>query len=232
MNYRKHYDLLISRAQSRTIDGYSEKHHIIPRCMGGADEPSNLVDLTAREHFVAHLILAKIYPHNHGIVHAAKILMGSNNYNNRQFEWVRKLAVETSRKFHTGRKRSKETCERISKSVKGKTKGRKISEEERKNRSLALTGRVFSDDHKRKLSERVFTDSWRKHLSAAQKGKTLSEGAAEKARNSLSDPAIKEKHRLKMIEISSVKQKCPHCGKEVDKRNFTRWHGDKCKHKV
>ena len=231
MNYLPHYERLIERAKTRQIEGYKERHHIIPRCMGGSDDPDNLVDLTAREHFIAHLLLAKMHPTNHAIVHAAKILMGSCNYNNRQFEWVRKLAVETSRTFHTGRKRSPQTCERISKAVKGKTKGRKISEEERRNRSIALTGRVFSEEHKKKLSEREITSEWRKKLSESQKGVPLSPEAANKARNSLSDPQVKEKHRLKMKEIASVKHKCSHCGKEVDMKNFSRWHGDKCKYR-
>jgi len=58
MDYEKHYSLLIKKAQKRgTVDGYKEKHHIVPRCMGGTDDKSNIVELTAREHFVAHLLL-------------------------------------------------------------------------------------------------------------------------------------------------------------------------------
>lgn len=41
--------------------GYTENHHIIPKSMGGTDEPDNLVLLTGREHWVAHLLLFKIY---------------------------------------------------------------------------------------------------------------------------------------------------------------------------
>jgi hypothetical protein len=40
--------------------GYAEKHHIIPRALGGSNHPSNLVYLTAREHFIAHLLLPKM----------------------------------------------------------------------------------------------------------------------------------------------------------------------------
>ncbi|AHY25132.1 homing endonuclease [Pectobacterium bacteriophage PM2] len=113
MNYGLHYEKLISRAKSRILKGYKEVHHIIPRCMGGTDEPDNLVALTGAEHYVAHQLLVKMYPGNHSLAHALKILMGSKNYNNKQFEWVRKKAVETSIAFHTGRKRSKETCAKI-----------------------------------------------------------------------------------------------------------------------
>ena len=46
MNYHNHYYTLIERAKSRILEGYVEKHHIIPKCMGGLDELSNLVALT------------------------------------------------------------------------------------------------------------------------------------------------------------------------------------------
>lgn len=39
---------------------YSEVHHIIPRCMGGSDEKSNLVRLSYRQHFIAHMLLPRM----------------------------------------------------------------------------------------------------------------------------------------------------------------------------
>ena len=41
--------------------GYVEKHHIIPKCIGGSDESSNLAYLTAKEHFVCHHLLTKMF---------------------------------------------------------------------------------------------------------------------------------------------------------------------------
>lgn len=63
MRYALHYDALIRRAQARggMADVYMERHHIVPRALGGGNQKSNLVSLTAREHFVAHLLLARIY---------------------------------------------------------------------------------------------------------------------------------------------------------------------------
>ena len=37
------------------------KHHIVPRHMGGTDEPSNLTELTIEEHAEAHRILYETY---------------------------------------------------------------------------------------------------------------------------------------------------------------------------
>lgn len=63
MNYQRHYDLLIARAQNRAKpDCYTERHHIIPRCMGGGNEKTNIIVLTAEEHFFAHELLIKIHP--------------------------------------------------------------------------------------------------------------------------------------------------------------------------
>lgn len=58
--YSQWYEALITKAQNRTIEGYVEKHHIIPRSFGGNESKSNLVRLTAREHYIAHALLWKM----------------------------------------------------------------------------------------------------------------------------------------------------------------------------
>lgn len=59
MNYQKIYDQIVERAKSRIMDGYMERHHIVPRSLGGSDDITNLVSLTAREHYLCHWLLAK-----------------------------------------------------------------------------------------------------------------------------------------------------------------------------
>lgn len=63
MNYKKVHDQIIDRAKSRILDegNYYERHHVVPRCMGGLDSLDNLVSLTAREHFLIHWLLVEIY---------------------------------------------------------------------------------------------------------------------------------------------------------------------------
>lgn len=62
MNYEKHYNNLIKKALEREIpQGYTETHHIIPKCLGGTNDKDNLVVLTAREHYICHWLLAKQY---------------------------------------------------------------------------------------------------------------------------------------------------------------------------
>lgn len=67
MNYKKLYNNLIETRKNRIMDTYYEKHHIIPKCMGGSNEEDNLIKLTFREHYMAHYILTKIYPNHSGI---------------------------------------------------------------------------------------------------------------------------------------------------------------------
>lgn len=58
--YSRWYFQLMERSFTRTLEGYTEKHHIIPRCLGGSNERSNIAVLTAREHYIAHLLLTKM----------------------------------------------------------------------------------------------------------------------------------------------------------------------------
>lgn len=70
MNYEKIYNQIICRARNRILEGYIEKHHIIPKCMGGTNDKTNLVELTAREHFICHKLLCVIYPNNSKLKYA------------------------------------------------------------------------------------------------------------------------------------------------------------------
>lgn len=61
MNYHKIYYKLITRAENRTIyDDYIEVHHIIPRSDGGNNKKENKVELTPKEHHLAHLCLIRM----------------------------------------------------------------------------------------------------------------------------------------------------------------------------
>lgn len=59
--YTKWYFNIIDVAKSRnSINEYVERHHIIPKCMGGSDMADNLIKLSAREHFICHWLLTKM----------------------------------------------------------------------------------------------------------------------------------------------------------------------------
>lgn len=77
MDYNKHYNLLVEKAKNRELikeEGY-EIHHIIPKCFGGSDEPDNLIKLTYREHFIAHILLYKMQTEKRKIFQMLKAIM-------------------------------------------------------------------------------------------------------------------------------------------------------------
>lgn len=58
--YARVYNSIIERSKLRHLSGYTELHHIVPRSIGGSDDATNLASLTAREHFICHLLLTKM----------------------------------------------------------------------------------------------------------------------------------------------------------------------------
>ena len=71
MTYEKFINnILITRGRHGCNESYYEKHHIIPKCLGGNDEENNLIDLFAREHFIAHKLLANEHPDNDKLIYA------------------------------------------------------------------------------------------------------------------------------------------------------------------
>lgn len=97
MNYQRHYDLLISRAQSRIPIGSIEKHHIIPKCLNGSNDKTNIAKLYPREHYMAHLLLVKIHPKHKGLK-AAIILLSKNTKSGRMYERNRKAFIQSQSK--------------------------------------------------------------------------------------------------------------------------------------
>lgn len=123
MDYKRIYDSIITRAKNRVLTGYTENHHIIPRCMGGCDKPENMARLTAREHYIVHLLLVKIHPNNHKLIFAFNMMCSLNG---RKYEWFRilysitqsascKLGYKTNPNYGmSGKSQSTETRQRIS----------------------------------------------------------------------------------------------------------------------
>lgn len=187
MDYSRHYDRLIERARTRVLDGYVEVHHVIPRCMGGTDEPFNLVQLTAEEHFVAHALLHKMHPLNHKLTLAMGALLRNSRgkRSNKAYGWAkRKLSIALS-EFHTGRVKSAQ--ERANIAAAGRRRApRKFSEQARANMAAARR-RVWeklraAGTHKligqktvatrRANGSYQFSEEWRRNIGQAAKGRT------------------------------------------------------------
>lgn len=65
MNYKKIYDAIILKAKLenrlKNINEYFENHHIIPKSCGGDETKNNKVLLTAKEHYICHYLLIKLF---------------------------------------------------------------------------------------------------------------------------------------------------------------------------
>lgn len=100
MDYRKIYDALMARGLNRIPDGYVERHHILPKCLGGTNDKSNLVALYPEEHFLAHQLLVKLYPKNRQLAKAVTSMCVHKNgkrTTNKCFGWIRRKYAESQR---------------------------------------------------------------------------------------------------------------------------------------
>ncbi len=86
--YYKVFNCIINRALSRGLDKnvlsyYTEKHHILPKCMGGENNDNNYVLLTAKEHILIHMILYRLYfdnnQYNKWLCFAVFVMLNSKN---------------------------------------------------------------------------------------------------------------------------------------------------------
>jgi hypothetical protein len=103
VNYTRIYNQLIERARNRVIKGYAERHHVIPRCMGGADNEDNIVKLTPEEHYLAHQLLLKLHPSHGGLAKAAH-MMCTGRPTNKYYGWVRRKFAEAQSQSIRGHK--------------------------------------------------------------------------------------------------------------------------------
>lgn len=225
MDYQRIYFELVSQKIARV--GYVEKHHILPRCLGGLDNVENLVDLYPEEHYLAHLLLCKIYPGNQKLLYAAMnmstgSLVNNGKRNNKTYGWIRRqyaksmsgdnnpnrrnpeLQKEAAKK-RIGQKRSEQTKARMSAAQKGRT----FTEETKKKMSLAAKNRLpVSEETRAKLSKKSkgrigpwagkqMSEETKAKMSVSQQGKKMSEEAKAKMRIAAK---IREENKRKQRE--------------------------------
>lgn len=228
MDYQRHYNALIERARHRKPAGYVERHHILPRCMGGSDHPSNLVPLTPEEHFVAHQLLVKIHPSNSKLALAALMMTAGKYRTNRLYGWIR-------RRFSIAMSEMPRTAKQMAACHEGRRR-KGTTDEHRLLLSLALSGKAKSETHRQALSiarkNLNYTPELREKL-AANKGKKLTEAQYQAFVLANKGKPLTEEHKNKLRVPKGSQQKvtCPHCGKHGGKSLMLRWHFDNCKEK-
>lgn len=171
--YKKWYYQIINQASDRTLSEYTEKHHIIPKSLGGTNDKKNLVNLTAREHLICHMLLPKMVLGNsyHKMINA---LWAMSKLKNRYHQ----RAPITSRVYE---KLKKDRSAALSEMYKGDNN--------------PFYGKTHSEDTKEKMKGRVVSDTTKELISVQQKerfskmtgtffGKTHSNETKEKIRQS------------------------------------------------
>ena len=194
--YTTWYLSIISNASKKTlVEEYTEIHHIIPKSLGGSNDPDNLVRLTAREHFICHMLLTKMVEGNakQKMIYAWWAMVNQNRpdqqrykVSSRIYNIVREAAARNHRHF----KHSIDSKKRIGSAHKGKV----VTEETRqkmrdiaKNRSLehyakaAETRRknqyTASEETRLKISQaltgrkRILTEEHKKNIAIAARNR-------------------------------------------------------------
>jgi hypothetical protein len=231
MDYQKIYDQIIERAKNRILEGYSEKHHIVPVCIGGNNKKENLVSLTAREHFLAHWLLYRQNPDNKSLMYSFWMM----SYRFKNFSSI--AYSEAKEAFSKERKgiKIKEEC-RL-----------KIIESRKKQGNPWWIGRKHSEEIKKKMSESAKTRKTteeneairRAKISASSKGRKPSAEYVERMKVERKGENNPYSKYLKANGIDHhskgktyEKQECPHCKRMISKSIIHIKHLDNCKSKI
>jgi hypothetical protein len=171
-HFYNRYVSFIQHYKENPKEGFCEKHHIVPKCLGGTDSTDNLILVPARVHFLLHLLLYKSFPDKRNLAHAFAMMSVNNKYQNRKIssklyemskiarsnalkgvprtEQVKqKLRVCKKNKQNYKKPKSKQHALNISKSLTGKKK----TPEHIKN--LILSNEINYKKRTEKLNEKI-----------------------------------------------------------------------------
>lgn len=152
--YKRWYFQIIETAKLRVNDTYVEKHHIIPKSLGGSNSIKNLVKLTPKEHYICHKLLPRmlIGEPRKKMIYALYCI--THVQNKRQV-----LRYIPSAKIYNQIK------EEWKKSIEGRTahnKGKPMSKEQKEKLRIANIGKTY-----------IRNDKYREKMSSAKKGKPI-----------------------------------------------------------
>lgn len=190
----------MTRAKSRHLTGYLEKHHIIPKCFGGTNDTCNIARLTAREHFIAHLLLVKF---THG-------------QNKSKMSFALNMMTINAKK-HNRYVPSSKIYEIVKKNFSIAQKAKVVSDQTRMKIGNAHRGKTVSDETKQKISRArkdkpgcKHTQEWKDLMSNKMKLNRLSLETKQKIGAKHKGKIISEEQKRKMVETSKARYKSKH----------------------
>lgn len=235
LKYLKWYEQLILKAKKRseTLE-YKENHHVIPRSFGGTDDLDNRVDLTPREHYIAHALLWKMdfpSPYREKMVWAFDFMcqrkitkINSRLYESARIEKanVRKgktyeelYTPEQIERMHKARRERVITPEGLERMKAGRAKASKAPMPEHVKLQVGnrFKGRTDLNGENNGMFGRNHSEESKAKMRAALVGRKQTAEQMEKRRQTNKENA----------------KTCVHCGKTCARHNYSRWHGDNCK---
>lgn len=226
MNYLKIYNALIYDAtHNPKSDSYKEIHHIIPQCMAGDNSRENLIELTARQHYLAHWLLYKIYKTS-SLVHAwhcmSRISAGQQNrtINSHLFQYCKlerkkylSQQMSGSGNNFYGKRHTTESRKKMSDSQKGKSH----TIETRKKMSASQAGKLKTVSHRQKIGRGGMIMLQNIHTK-------------EIIRVIYSDDRCNSAEWVNPRKLKpELKYKCLRCDMMTTPSNLKRWHNENCK---
>ena len=220
--YTRWYHGIIDRAQNRTLseDTYTEKHHIIPRSLGGNDDQDNLVRLTAREHFVCHWLLTKMTDgaNQKKMAYACKRMMHSAGPKQRRYKINGRVYEQLKNNLNEMLKNREFTDEWLTKL---KSSARRRADNEGAREKGIRRATMIKANNSRKGEKRPWQSGANNHFFGVRMTGEL-------------NPFFGKRHSeqsLAKMRKPQPKYVCAHCQKEVGgKSNLERWHNDNCKY--
>ena len=147
------YQRFIDSLRGQSVDGYAEVHHIVPRSLGGSDDADNLIRLTARQHFIAHWMLARALG---GSASRAFFMMSNfgkyGQVNSTTYQIARQEYAEIARIQFRGRVMPPVSDETREKQRQAKL-GKKLSAEHVEKVRIAMLGQKRGPEFAAKVSE-------------------------------------------------------------------------------
>ena len=247
--YTKHYWKLVDTRKNRIIDGYTEKHHIIPRSLGGTNLKNNLVSLTPREHFIAHLLLSKMFDGNekYKMYYAFNMILVKSKDNQRYkptsrfYERARHLVGETATKLNKGTvpwnkglPRTQAVKDAVSKANKNKQAWNKNIQRTTEDREKMKAGWAQKTSasifvpHNKGRKEKKYQCTHCNNLISGMGAFVQWHGDNCKNNPINAGKQATITHFTKN-NPSNIKKQCEHCGKECSLPNYKRWHSNNCK---
>jgi hypothetical protein len=184
--YTRTYYTLVERGLARDAVEAGEKHHILPRSMGGLDK-DNLVKLTLREHFIAHLLLPKMCIRQD---HKQKMVFAAYNMCNRDG------GIRTNAKTYERLRLNRSALLSVINSDEGNAMyGKSHTQEHRDKISASSKGHKKSDKFKAGLAHRVSGEGNPMFGKAQSQEKKYAQSEMMKQDNPMHNEVAKQKIR-------------------------------------